>query len=155
MVRQWVKDREASGRPLVGPRRHVVILIFGLTVMILVSLMYDRRMTGPDALDHVVEVKAPAALSGAAQAGRVTFIENCAACHGTEAQGTAQGPPLIHRYYAPDHHADGAFYLAVSAGVTAHHWDFGDMPPQPQIHMNEVSNLVDYVRELQQANGIR
>ena len=57
--------------------------------------------------------------------------------------------------YEPNHHADAAFVLAVQRGVAAHHWKFGDMPPQPQVTIDEVRLITAYVRSLQQAAGIQ
>lgn len=93
-------------------------------------------------------------LSEMARAGEVAFNDNCAACHGENAAGTDRGPPLVHVLYETGHHADGAFLLAVRNGVRAHHWRFGNMPPQRQVTDEEVPLIVQYVRELQRANGI-
>lgn len=86
--------------------------------------------------------------------GAELFAETCAACHGEAASGTEQGPPLVHKIYEPSHHGDAAFFLAVTRGVRAHHWSFGDMPPQPQVGMEDIEPIVAYVRALQRANGI-
>jgi cytochrome c len=56
--------------------------------------------------------------------------------------------------YAPSHHADEAFVLAIRTGVTAHHWRFGNMPPIPAIDSASVAGIVAYVRWLQQKAGI-
>lgn len=93
-------------------------------------------------------------LSAAAAQGRSAFDANCASCHGRNATGTETGPPLVHDIYNPGHHSDAAFYRAAKIGVPRHHWPFGDMPPQPQVSDEELANIVRYVRELQQANGI-
>ncbi len=89
-----------------------------------------------------------------AKLGEQDFNANCAACHGKNAAGTNSGPPLIHRIYEPNHHADIAFKLAAKRGVRAHHWGFGNMPPQEQVKDYELVRIVAYVRELQKANGI-
>jgi mono/diheme cytochrome c family protein len=89
-----------------------------------------------------------------AKLGEEDFNTNCAACHGKNAAGTNSGPPLIHRIYEPNHHADIAFKLAANRGVRAHHWNFGNMPPQSQVKDYEMVRIVAYVRELQKANGI-
>lgn len=47
-----------------------------------------------------------------------------------------------------------AFQMAVAQGVRAHHWPFGDMPPQAGLTREDVGNIVAYVRALQRANGI-
>jgi mono/diheme cytochrome c family protein len=93
-------------------------------------------------------------LSEMAQNGQVVFNANCASCHGRNAAGGDKGPPLIHRIYESGHHGDGAFELAVLRGVRAHHWPFGDMPPQPGITPSQVRAIIAFIRETQNANGI-
>jgi mono/diheme cytochrome c family protein len=100
-----------------------------------------------------IEVTVPE-LSPVAEAGQEAFLANCARCHGEYAGGTDQGPPLIHQWYRPNHHADAAFFLAAKRGVPQHHWKFGSMPPQPQVGERSLQQIVEYVRELQKANGI-
>lgn len=102
---------------------------------------------------QAVEVKMPK-LSALAEAGQRSFAKNCAQCHGDQAGGTDQGPPLIHRLYQPNHHGDGSFQRAVAAGTPQHHWRFGSMPPQPQIKQMEIQAIVKFVREVQRSNGI-
>ncbi len=100
-----------------------------------------------------VNVKVPE-LGQVAKLGEEDFNNNCAACHGKNAAGTGNGPPLVHRFYNPNHHADYAFKRAVEQGVRAHHWKYGNMPPQKQVKDYELARIVTYVRELQKANGI-
>lgn len=88
------------------------------------------------------------------QRGQELYQVNCAQCHGDAALGTAQGPPLVHIIYEPSHHADAAFLLATLRGVRAHHWAFGDMPPQPQVSREEMAEIVKYVRWLQREAGV-
>jgi mono/diheme cytochrome c family protein len=96
-----------------------------------------------------------AASGGDTVAGKVVFEGTCAACHGVEGVGTNVGPPLVHQYYRPGHHADGAFTLAIRNGVQPHHWDFGAMPPQPGLSDQDVVDVTAYVRQIQEAAGIR
>ncbi len=88
-------------------------------------------------------------------AGRGLYEERCGACHGPDGNGSAQGPPLVHALYRPDHHSDTAFLLAVRNGVAAHHWEFGSMPPQPGLSDDDVAAITAHVRALQEAAGIR
>ena len=88
------------------------------------------------------------------QAGKQRFDANCAACHGSAALGTAQGPPLVHIYYEPDHHADAAFMMAVGQGVQQHHWNFGDMPAIAGLGPAEVEQIIAYIRWLQREAGV-
>lgn len=93
-------------------------------------------------------------LSPMALAGARAFDANCAKCHGQAGLGTGEGPPFIHPVYNPGHHSDEAFQRAVRQGTRQHHWKFGDMPAQPQVTDSEITEIVRYVRELQEANGI-
>ncbi len=106
-----------------------------------------------DSQAFTVEVK-PASLSQEGEEGAAYFKINCQACHGQNAAGTKLGPPLIHDIYNPGHHSDEAFYLAAATGVRQHHWLYGDMPPQPQVAREDVTKIIRYIRELQEANGI-
>ena len=89
-----------------------------------------------------------------AKAGARLFAANCASCHGTNASGTEQGPPLVHKIYEPGHHPDANFQRAVKNGVMSHHWHFGHMPPVPGLSQKDVARIISFVRELQRANGI-
>jgi len=102
---------------------------------------------------ETVQVKLPE-LSPEAQAGGQIFIQTCAQCHGMVGGGTDKGPPLIHRIYEPNHHGDFAFFRAAKYGAKAHHWPYGNMPPQPQVSEADVEMIIKFVREVQRANGI-
>lgn len=113
------------------------------------------RILGPSGPSREAQAfVVPEQLSAAASLGKKAFDENCAECHGENAVGTEKGPPLVHDFYNPGHHADGAFLTAVANGVRQHHWRFGNMPPQPHVTDQETRMIIAYVRELQQANGI-
>ncbi|WP_335947705.1 MULTISPECIES: c-type cytochrome [Salipiger] len=103
----------------------------------------------------IVSVSLPDSLSSEAQIGERAFDAVCAACHGDNGAGVdGSGPPLVHKIYEPSHHADMAFFMAVERGVQAHHWSFGNMPPQQGLTRADVAGIVTYVREMQRANGI-
>ena len=93
-------------------------------------------------------------LSESARAGETLFNANCSLCHGANAAGTHQGPPLIHKIYEPGHHSDFSFRNAVRRGVRQHHWQFGDMAPVAGISADDEQQIICYVREMQRANGI-
>ncbi|MFQ5330191.1 MAG: c-type cytochrome [Thermodesulfobacteriota bacterium] len=83
------------------------------------------------------------------------FNRHCGGCHGVKGVGTDKGPPLVDEVYGPDHHGDLSFYLAVSRGVTAHHWEFGDMPKMEGVVSDrEMGGIILYVRYLQRQAGI-
>lgn len=94
-------------------------------------------------------------IRGNATVGQNIFESICAACHGAQGVGNAEaGPPLIHKIYEPSHHGDESFQRAVAQGVRAHHWRFGDMPPVEGLTRGDVAMVIDYIREIQRANGI-
>ncbi|WP_418595302.1 c-type cytochrome [Ponticoccus sp. (in: a-proteobacteria)] len=103
----------------------------------------------------MVTVTPPDRLSAQAELGKRGFDAVCAACHGENAAGKMGfGPPLVHEIYEPSHHGDMAFLVAAQQGVRAHHWTFGNMPPQPGVTQGEMKTIIAYIRELQRANGI-
>ena len=114
----------------------------------------DEARRGVSGQGTALSVVVPSSLSDTAKMGERAFNAVCAACHGKNAAGTDAGPPLIHRIYEPSHHGDYAFEMAVANGVRAHHWKFGNMPPQPGLTRADVATIVAYVRELQRATGI-
>ena len=88
------------------------------------------------------------------QAGEAKFNAHCSACHGPQATGTQQGPPLVHKIYEPNHHGDAAFLRAAEFGVKAHHWEFGNMPKIDAASPADVEQIIRYVRWLQRQAGI-
>ncbi|SMF27594.1 Cytochrome c [Tistlia consotensis] len=126
----------------------VVVLAGGLGAWLWHVAVPDRPGRGT-----VVAVKVPE-LSWMAKRGKVAFDSVCAACHGANAAGSDKGPPLVHQIYNPGHHPDTAFFRAVRSGAPQHHWRFGAMPPQPQVTQEQITDIIQYIRELQLANGI-
>jgi mono/diheme cytochrome c family protein len=128
-------------------------LIGGAAVAIAIAgaLVFLRPTTEPS---RHSDVMAPTSLSAAGQSGAKKFASSCASCHGERAAGSDRGPPLIHKIYEPSHHGDRNFLIAVRNGVRQHHWNFGNMPPQPGVSNADVAEIVTYVRALQRANGI-
>jgi len=124
----------------------ILVLIGGVAAII-------SNGSGTKAKAMIVNVSVPQ-LSQKAALGETLFEKNCAQCHGDNGSGSENGPPLIHTTYNPGHHGDEAFFLAAKRGVRAHHWPFGNMPPQPQVSERQIADIIRYVRELQQANGI-
>jgi len=87
-------------------------------------------------------------------AGAEVFASSCAACHGANLEGTDSGPSFLDPIYAPNHHADAAFYRAVRQGVVPHHWNFGPMPPRPELSNEDIEAVIAFVRSRQAEAGI-
>jgi mono/diheme cytochrome c family protein len=86
--------------------------------------------------------------------GRAVFDTHCVVCHGEMGLGTDAGPPLVHSIYRTRHHGDDAFRIAVTRGVRAHHWRFGDMAAVPGVDAADIEAVIGYVRWLQRTAGI-
>ena len=87
-------------------------------------------------------------------AGAAVYGTECAACHGVDLRGTNSGPPFLDPTYAPNHHSDAAFFIAVRQGVQPHHWNFGPMPPRPGLTDDDIAAVVAYIRSKQVEAGI-
>ena len=135
-------------------------LFIGLTLLTVLTLVngcgqdVQLNYSPPAPEVSVAPALVSPGLSETALAGRALFDNNCARCHGDEASGTDQGPPLVHIYYEPGHHSDASIRNAVRNGVPAHHWGFGDMPPVPGVSADELEKIICYLREAQRAEGI-
>lgn len=86
--------------------------------------------------------------------GMKKYQEMCSVCHGDALQGTKTGPPLLHPFYKPSHHANVTFYRAALQGVQAHHWEFGNMPPIPGATKEIMDAIVPFVRWYQKEKGL-
>lgn len=131
--------------------KYLIVALLGAGVAV---TMWQLLAPAEKPKSYIVDVTEPE-LSFAGREGKALFDTNCAPCHGLKAAGTDHGPPLVHDIYNPGHHADAAFLFAAQNGVRQHHWSYGNMPPQPQVSAQQIMSIVQYVRELQVANGIR
>ncbi len=122
----------------------------GVVVLLLLGLWGCEGDTPSGSSQAVSESAVPAEFSP----GEKLFNANCAACHGGQAKGSNQGPPLVHKVYEPSHHGDQSFHLAARNGVRAHHWQFGDMSAIQGVSQAQVDQIVQYVRWLQRQAGI-
>lgn len=90
---------------------------------------------------------------GPSSKGKALYERSCAACHGADLRGTARGPSQFSQVYAPDHHPDASYRAAIANGATAHHWNFGPMPPVPGLSADDVTAIIAYIREQQTKHG--
>lgn len=121
----------------------------GLVVLVAALPACESNATNQDA-----GKPAGGATPAEVQVGEAKFSANCAVCHGVRGVGTKQGPPLVHKIYEPNHHADMAFQRAAENGVRAHHWEFGNMPKIEGVTPADVEQIIRYVRWLQREAGI-
>jgi cytochrome c551/c552 len=126
----------------------LTVVALMLAVGISLFLILKKNPKPPKVMVRLPEFSEPA------KRGREIFNRACAKCHGINAAGGDKAPSLISKAYAPKSHADGAIYLAVTRGVRRHHWNLGNMPPQPGIKPGEIKALTAFIRETQRANGV-
>ena len=132
-----------------------------ITLFLALSIVFMTASTilfaGCTTTDEPTATRPPAAidLGPTVYDGEESFQNRCAVCHGQLADGTATGPPLVNRLYEIGHHPNFSFHNAVNKGVIAHHWNFGDMPPIPNVPPEEIDAIICHVRNLQRAEGIQ
>lgn len=134
-------------------REIIQIVVIGSVLLGGISVTVTKLTMKPSS-ETAHNVTVPKLSLSAVQGERI-YNNSCISCHGENGAGSESGPPLVHDIYNPGHHDDPSFYRAVKNGVQRHHWRFGDMPPRPEVSQQEVAYILDYVRELQLANGIR
>jgi mono/diheme cytochrome c family protein len=137
-------------RPGAPGRHRPVTLLATLSAALLLLAACEQRRPGADEIAALRTAPLPPEHAS----GEALFNANCAVCHGSLALGTRRGPPLVNQIYAPDHHADEAFQIAVARGVRAHHFRFGNMPAVPGVSRAQVDSITGYVRWLQRTAGI-
>ena len=130
------------------------IAVMGGLALVTLAFWFAQRPTGDASGEIDLATLTIPDLTEEQATGKALFDGNCAACHGANAAGSDQGPPLVLRIYEPSHHGDMAFVLATTQGVRAHHWRFGNMPAVEGVTDEDVAQITAYVRALQRANGI-
>ncbi len=114
----------------------------------------QQAQSEPVASGEMVAVTMPE-LTGSALRGQQYFRAACSACHGPNAGGLdGKAPPLVHRLYVPGHHGDMAIRMAAQRGVQSHHWRFGNMPVIEGLTDADLTDIIAFIRAVQQANGL-
>ena len=139
------------------PKQYVLCAVF-MSCQLLVSgcseakteRSHNEHQASKTSMAPVTTDNLPAELAQ----GEELFNNNCSRCHGVQGRGTDHGPPLVHKIYEPNHHADFAFQRAAAQGVRAHHWKFGNMPKIDGVTPEDVTEIIRYIRWLQQQAGI-
>lgn len=76
--------------------------------------------------------------------GERIFRQNCAACHGANAEGQDPAPPLNRMGHA-DHHPDWELYMFIAEGKIG----FGQMPAWKQkLTEREIRAVIAYIKTL-------
>jgi cytochrome c len=129
--------------------------IVGAAVLLLLGILWLTGTLGLPGDNLSARLATNIVVPGEFKTGEAGFNTHCTRCHGISAAGTDQGPSLLWKIYAPNHHSDASFYLAVQQGVRAHHWRFGNMLPIPEVTPDEMTQIIAYVRWLQEQAGVR
>jgi len=132
-------------------KKSTIVIYAGVAIGVAAVLFFQSKS---DIGKPTAEISIPR-LNAVQTRGKELFDANCSVCHGKNATGSGNGPSLVQKIYQPRLHADGAFFIAVKSGARAHHWQFGSMMPVEGVEKSEVALIVQYVRALQRANGIK
>ena len=153
-IREWYTDVMPLAT-LSGRRATWVIVIAAVVSLGAMATLGMKQMLWPPQPSSPIQRLRATAIPPALTSGETLFNTHCSRCHGELALGTDYGPPLLSRVYAPGNHDDAHFYRAAEQGVQAHHWTFGNMPPLPGVTRGDVTQIIAYVRWLQQQVGIQ
>ncbi len=103
---------------------------------------------------EMIEVTIPT-LEGMAEEGQLAFVEVCARCHGRTGGGLeGYGPPLISDFYGPSERSDMQIILAIQLGHVEDNWTYGPMPPAEGLSFSDQGLVVEFLRQVQIANGV-
>lgn len=127
-------------------------LLIGLALLSCPAIVF--AVFGTSGLDAFDDGPPSTVIYTPAEYGRLTFAEECAGCHGRQAEGSSRGPALIHPAYAGNRLSDADFARAVRSGVKARNPEFDDMPAFPDLPDRRLRRLLTFVREMQLAKGI-
>ncbi|MGB5053255.1 MAG: hypothetical protein WBO24_02550, partial [Nitrospirales bacterium] len=95
------------------PRRIILRGVAGVLCWFVVGCSENGTSAGESSpLATIAQVSTGKDLPTEFKDGETKFNTFCSPCHGVQAVGTAQGPPLVHKIYEPNHHADFAFQRA-------------------------------------------
>ena len=164
MLHTWAAGRNGShregfpamirGKSSMG-RLFVYSLVAAFVMLMMVGCGDDSASQNETTKSNGTEQGSTTGLtSSSARTGEELFSANCSVCHGVDAFGTNQGPPLVDKTYHPGHHPDFSIRNAINNGVKQHHWFFGDMPPVAGVSPDDVEKIICHIRETQRANGL-
>lgn len=126
-----------------------------LLMMVILIIATITTMWG----DEKISIKASPTipeLSVSAQLGRTIINARCADCHGVDMTGgSRKGPPILHSMYREEIFPDFVFKRSVLEGKREKNWRFGPMPAQEGLSDEEVDGIIAFVRELQNATGMK
>lgn len=126
----------------------------GVVLATVITFLLSNYIDGKNTDVAIVETILPE-IDEQYENGYALYQENCSGCHGESLGGRkGLGPPFVHGYYKPSHHANIAFYRAISGGVISHHWQFGNMPPVSSVTESEATEIIKLIRYVQRANGL-
>ena len=148
-MKQQKQRRRMKKRQRMAMLAVIAWIVFGaVAALVYVALSGE----GDDGV--TVEVIA-AELSEEAIQGEALFKANCPGVPRRERGGHEAGSAADSRHLqSGSPFGQGFLSGGRRLGVRAHHWPYGDMPPQPQVKEAEVALIIRYIRELQEANGI-
>lgn len=140
---------------MVKKNRGPLIAVVAVLVLLLVYLLPGEESSSKprDPMTGKTEFDIPVQDSTLVAEGEALYQASCSVCHGSDLRGTALGPSQLSVIYNPDHHGDGSYAVAVTAGVRAHHWSFGNMPSVDGVTEDDFDRILAFIRENQRVQG--
>ena len=125
-------------------------LLIGLALLSGPALVF--ALFGNSGLDAFDEGPGSGTQFAAAEAGRITYGESCAVCHGRLAQGTAVAPALVASGQGQGHLSDDEFRKTVVEGRRTAQGR--GMPAFPALERADLDRIQTFLRSLERQDGI-
>ena len=85
--------------------------------------------------------------------GEQTYRDFCGSCHGRDFEGSSNGPSHLDAVYAPEYTTDDDFRTAITQGAPEANYDFGRMPAIASLDDQEITDVIAYIRRVQDERG--
>lgn len=131
----------------------MIAIVLAGVILAVVAVVFGGSSMPRDPMTGATRFDIPTQDPTLVAEGEPLYQAYCASCHGTDLRGTAVGPSQLSVIYQPGHHPDDAYVLAALRGVRAHHWNFGDMPPIPDLAQADMTRIIAFIREHQRIQG--
>jgi mono/diheme cytochrome c family protein len=147
------KRQQQVHQPSLWPRRLGIGSGAAVVLLLVAFVVFGNNASVRDPMTGATEFNIPVQPAALVSEGADLYQASCASCHGSDLRGTDLGPSQLSVVYQPGHHPDQAYALAAFNGVSAHHWQFGDMPPISGLSQVDMDRIVAFIREMQRTQG--
>ncbi len=152
MLRLYAKIQVVDLARVEIVRRLIAIIVLPgvfLALLVLSSFVLEQPMAVEPVVsegDKPVHIRIRR-FSEVALAGRSSFGNMCAECHGSDAQGTETAPPLTNQAYATDFRDSRMFHNRATRPIPAHEEVLAAVSGTGELDFNTLERMAKFLRE--------